>query len=65
MTRAGLDRPRRILAVTLRSLVVACLALALARIQYVKRSENVAVMFVLDRSRSVPPTTRSSKGCPA
>ncbi len=55
---AGLDRPRRILAVTLRSLVVVCLALALARIQYVKRSENVAVMFVLDRSRSVPDVLR-------
>ena len=51
---AGLDRSQRVLAVTLRSLVIVALSLALARIQYVKRNEHIAVMFVLDRSRIFP-----------
>ncbi len=55
---SGLDTHRRVLAVVLRSLVVLLLALALARIQFVKRNENVAVIFVLDRSRSIPEDLR-------
>lgn len=51
---AGLDRARRVTALVMRSLVIAALALALARVQFVKRNKNVAVMFVLDRSASIP-----------
>lgn len=57
-TLAALERPRRILAIALRSLVIAALAVALARIEYVKRNDHVAVMFVLDRSRSIPDELR-------
>jgi uncharacterized membrane protein len=57
---AGLEPYRRIVAVTLRSLVIAALAIALARIEYVRRNEHVAVMFALDRSRSVPDPLRTS-----
>ncbi|NLX15183.1 MAG: VWA domain-containing protein [Phycisphaerales bacterium] len=55
---SGLDPYRRALAVTLRSLVVVLLAIALAQIQFVKRNENIAVIFVLDRSRSIPEDLR-------
>lgn len=57
-TLAGLDRPRRITAIVLRSLVIAALAVALARVQFVKRNDHVAVMFVLDRSKSIPDDLR-------
>ena len=50
----AIEKPRRIISVALRSVVVAVLAVALARVECVKRSDRVAVMFVLDRSRSVP-----------
>lgn len=50
----GMERPRRIAAIGLRCAVIAVLAVALARIEWVRRSDRVAVMFVLDRSRSVP-----------
>ncbi|MBP7937693.1 MAG: VWA domain-containing protein [Phycisphaerae bacterium] len=57
---AGLDRWRRILAVVMRSLVIIALAIALAEIQYVKRNDHVAVMFVLDRSKSIPDDRREA-----
>jgi len=56
----GLDRSRRIVAVVLRCLVVALLAIALARIESVKRNDHLAVMFVLDRSRSIPEDLREA-----
>ncbi|MHC4796581.1 MAG: hypothetical protein ACYTF1_08040, partial [Planctomycetota bacterium] len=45
-TLSGLDLSRRIVAVALRSAVIATLALALAGIEYVKTNNHVAVMFV-------------------
>lgn len=57
---SGLEKPRRIVAVVLRSLVIVALSLALARVEYVKRSDRVAVMFVLDHSRSVPDKLREA-----
>ncbi|GMV96063.1 MAG: VWA domain-containing protein [Phycisphaerae bacterium] len=57
-TLAGLDRRRRVLAIVMRSLVIAALTVALARVQFVKRNEHVAVMFVLDRSKSIPDALR-------
>ncbi|HSW44299.1 MAG TPA: hypothetical protein VLM89_01880, partial [Phycisphaerae bacterium] len=57
---SGLEKPRRIVAVLLRSLVIVALSLALARIEYVKRSDRVAAIFVLDRSRSIPDKLREA-----
>src|SRR5690606_23424939 len=45
-------------AIVLRSLVIAALAVALARVEFVKRNDHIAVMFVLDRSRSIPDELR-------
>lgn len=59
-TLAALERPRRILAIVLRSLVITALACALARIESVRRNDHVAVMFVLDRSRSIPDKVRTA-----
>jgi len=50
----GVEKPRRIAAIALRCAVIAVLAAALARIEWVRRNDRVAVMFVLDRSRSIP-----------
>lgn len=57
---AGLEPHRRILAVVFRSAVIAMLALALARIQFVRRNEHVAVMFVMDKSHSIPDDRRTA-----
>ncbi len=54
----GLERSRRIAATVLRCAVIAVLAAALARIEVVKRTDDVAVMFVIDRSRSIPDELR-------
>jgi len=56
----ALERPRRIAAIVLRVLVVIALAAALARVECVKRSDRVAVMFVMDRSRSIPDDLREA-----
>lgn len=53
---AGLDPVRRWLAVGLRSVLIILLALALAGIEYVRRSEDLTVFFLLDRSYSVQST---------
>lgn len=50
---AGLERAQRITAIVLRCLVILALTLALAGIEFVRRNDQVAVMFVLDRSHSV------------
>lgn len=57
---AGLEPHRRVVAVLLRCAVVAVLAMALARIDYVRHNEHVAVMFVLDKSHSIPDDLRNS-----
>jgi uncharacterized membrane protein len=51
---AGLGRGRRALAIALRSLVVTLLVLALAGASRTKVTDELAVLFVLDRSNSVP-----------
>lgn len=56
---AGLEPHRRILAVVFRSAVITMLALALARVQFVRRNEHVAVMFVMDKSHSIPDDRRT------
>lgn len=57
---AGLEPHRRWLAVALRSAVVVALAMALARVQFVRRNEHVAVMFLLDKSHSIPDDRRTA-----
>src|SRR5688572_4125199 len=54
----GLEGNRKWAALVLRSLVIAALAIALARVQYVQRNDRIAVMFVMDRSRSIPDELR-------
>lgn len=51
---AGLGTVRRGLAVTARALVVAALVFALAGAQRTRRIDDLTVLFLLDRSRSVP-----------
>lgn len=50
---AGLELPRRILAVLMRSLVILVLAACLAGVEYVLRNDDLTVIFLLDRSHSV------------
>lgn len=54
----GLESRRRLVAIGLRCLVTTFLIVALARVQFVQRNDHVAVMFVLDRSKSVPEELR-------
>jgi len=51
---AGLGPVRRWVAVGLRSLVVTLLVLALAEVRLKKPGENVTVLFLVDRSLSIP-----------
>src|SRR5262249_55729296 len=51
---SGLGPVRKWLAVGLRATIIALLALALAEPRVRRTSENVTVLFVLDRSLSVP-----------
>ena len=52
---SGLERGRRLLSLTLRTAVVFLLLAALAELQWVERSDRVAVLYLLDRSLSVSP----------
>jgi len=52
---SGLERGRRFLSLTLRAAVVLLLLAALAELQWVQRSDRVAVLYLLDRSLSVSP----------
>ncbi len=51
---SGLGRWRRWVALTLRALVFAMLVLALAELQYQRRSDQLAVIYLLDQSLSIP-----------
>ncbi len=53
---SSLEPMRRVLAVTIRSVVVLLLVFCLARIQYIRRSEDLTVLFLMDRSHSVEST---------
>ena len=52
---SGLGSPRKQIATACRAAIVALLACALAEPRVKRSSEHVAVIFVLDRSFSVPP----------
>lgn len=57
---AGLGRWRRLAALTLRSIVAALVIMALADVQYQRRSEGLTVVYVLDQSLSVPTEQRQA-----
>jgi uncharacterized membrane protein len=50
---ASLDPVRRSLALTVRSLLVVLIACCLARVERVRRNEDLTVLFLMDRSHSV------------
>ena len=52
-TLRGLEPVRRVLAIALRVVVLALVACCLADIQYVKASDKLTVIFLMDRSDSV------------
>jgi len=51
---AGLGAERRSLSMYMRALILLFLALALARTRYMEPSRDLAVFFLIDRSKSVP-----------
>ncbi|MBX3425479.1 MAG: VWA domain-containing protein [Pirellulales bacterium] len=51
---AGLGRWRRLTALSLRSLVLAAIVLALADVQYQRKNEQLSVVYLLDQSLSIP-----------
>jgi len=55
---SGLGRWRRLIALTLRSLVFGIIVLALADMQYQRRSDQLAVIYLLDQSLSIPTDQR-------
>lgn len=50
---AGLELPRRIAAIVVRSAVILVIAACLAGVEYVLRNTDLSVIFLLDRSHSV------------
>lgn len=57
---AGLGRWRRLIVLTLRSFVLAIIVLALADMQYQRRSDQLTVIYVLDQSLSIPTDQRQA-----
>lgn len=50
----SLPKARKLVALTLRVVILACLICALAGMEHVRRSDRLAVFFLLDQSNSVP-----------
>jgi len=57
---AGLGKWRRLIVLTLRSLVLTIIVLALADMQYQRRSDQLTVIYVLDQSLSIPTDQRQA-----
>ncbi|HTN74031.1 MAG TPA: VWA domain-containing protein, partial [Pirellulaceae bacterium] len=57
---SGLGKIRRFLALTLRTLVFACVVIALAEVQWRQTSERLTVMYLLDQSQSIPTSQRQA-----
>jgi uncharacterized membrane protein len=55
---AGLGRWRRLLALTLRSVVMLLLIAALANMQWQKKTDKLTVIYLLDQSESIPAAQR-------
>ncbi|UCG17635.1 MAG: VWA domain-containing protein [Phycisphaerales bacterium] len=58
---AGLEPVRRVLALVVRSLVIVTIAISLARVLHVRENENLTVLFLMDRSDSVPEDIQASQ----
>jgi len=59
---SGLGRWRRLVALSLRTLVFTTIVLALADVQYQRRSDKLAVIYLLDQSLSIPIEQRQEMG---
>ena len=57
---SGLGPWRRWFALLLRTAVLVLIVLALADVQYQRRSDGLTVVYVLDQSLSVPPDQREA-----
>ncbi|NOY40272.1 MAG: VWA domain-containing protein [Planctomycetes bacterium] len=57
---SGLGRWRRLLALTLRSVVFAIIVFSLADIKYQRRSDQMTVVYLLDQSLSIPTDQRQA-----
>jgi uncharacterized membrane protein/Mg-chelatase subunit ChlD len=57
---SGLGRWRRITALSLRSLVFLLVVLALAEMQFLRRSDRMTVIYLLDQSASIPQAQRDA-----
>jgi len=57
---AGLGRWRRLVALLLRTGILVCLVGALAEINWVRRSDRLTVIYLLDQSLSIPAPQRAS-----
>jgi uncharacterized membrane protein/NAD(P)-dependent dehydrogenase (short-subunit alcohol dehydrogenase family) len=57
---AGLGGGRRLLALLLRSLVLALLVLALAEMSWQKKTDQLTVIYLLDQSESIPVSKRKA-----
>lgn len=57
---SGLGNWRRLLALLFRTLVLTLIVLSLADVQYQRRSDQIAVIYLLDQSLSVPTNARQA-----
>lgn len=57
---SGLGNVRRFMALTLRTLVFACIVLALAEVQWRQTSQRLTVIYLLDQSQSIPTAQRQA-----
>jgi uncharacterized membrane protein/Mg-chelatase subunit ChlD len=51
---AGISGSRRVVSIVLRTIVVLLIVLALAELRILQRNDRLAVIFLLDRSESIP-----------
>src|SRR3972149_7405663 len=57
---SGLGRWRRMMALVLRTAVLALLVAALAEMQYQRTSDRLTVIYLLDQSLSIPESRRAA-----
>src|SRR3954471_7312226 len=57
---AGLGKVRRVVAILVRTAVVAAIVLALAEVQTVRRNEKLTTMYLIDSSESIPQEYRGT-----
>jgi uncharacterized membrane protein len=57
---AGLGKSRRLMALSLRTMILLLFVAALAEIQLVRLNESLTVIYLLDQSRSIPASQRQA-----